>query len=83
MAREGGEEDSVLQLLEARICYCRVPEYKEQTNYIQEALQNEGFERNMRFGERFEEEVDTTNMYFMANENTPKKHTKAPRRRKQ
>jgi len=49
---KGGEEDSLLQLPEARTSHCRLPEYKEQTLYLQEALQKEGFESYLRLGER-------------------------------
>ena len=53
MTRKEGEEDSVLQLSEARTCNCRVPGYMEKTHYLQEPLQKEGFESNMGFGARF------------------------------
>ena len=53
MVRKGGGEDNVLKLPEARTCHCRVFGYKEQTHYLQEAPQKEGFKNNIGFRERF------------------------------
>ena len=44
----------------------------KQTYYFQEALQKESLEATWDSESEFEEEVESTHVYFMANENTPK-----------
>jgi len=72
MAREGGEEDSLLQLPKSRTCHYRLPGYKEQTLYLQEALQKKALKDTWDSESESEEEVNTANVCFLANENTTK-----------
>jgi len=72
MAREGGQEDYLLQLLETRTYHCRVPGEQKQAYNLQEALQKEGLESYRDSQSESEEEVDKANVRIMANDNTPK-----------
>jgi len=49
IAREGGQEDHLLQLPETRTYHCRVPREQKQAYNLQEALQKESLESYMGF----------------------------------
>ena len=72
MTREGGEEDSLLQLSEAWTCHCRLPDTKSKPSTSKKPYKKKALKATWDLESESEEEVDIANMCFMTNDNTPK-----------
>ena len=72
MVREGGEEDNLLQLPEVRTCHSDCPDTKSKPSTYRKPYKKKALKATWDPESESKEKLDTTNVCFMANENTSK-----------
>jgi len=72
MARQGGQEDCLLQLSETRTCHCRLPGEQSKAHNLKKPYKKKVLKATWDLKSESKEEVDTAHVCFVANENTSK-----------